>query len=309
TDFTKMLPIKIGVTILWLAIMITGPLYLRKDVTNMAEDALEMSRNFYGVLRIYDDDPGKNYHRRKMYHGRINHGVQFWQKDRRKEPASYFSKHSGIGIAIRRHPKRLNHEPMKVGIIGLGAGAIATYAKDRDHYTFYEINPEVERLARKYFTFLEDIDGTVDVLQGDGRIVMEHQLEEQGSMQYDVIAIDAFSGDSIPVHLLTKESIDLYFRHLAPDGILAFHISNIYIDLRPVLSAASKNLGIDPLLIIRSKNKSKGIKRSKWVLLTRNSSFIKHPRVIAYLDEWKKSGKEDLLWTDDYSNIVSLLKK
>ena len=161
------------------------------------------------------DDP---YVTRTLVHGTITHGLQYMAKERRRLHTTYYGSASGVGIAI----ENTRHSAQRVGMIGLGTGTIASYGRAGDYYRIYEINPLVLEVARREFTYLLDCPAKVDVVLGDARL----SLEREPSQQFDVLAVDAFSGDAIPVHLLTLETFRLYFRHLRPDGILAVHVSN-----------------------------------------------------------------------------------
>jgi len=245
-----------------------------------------------------------------MYHGQINHGIQFQNPEMKRKPTTYYSIHSGIGLAIRRHPKRLNDQGLHVGIIGLGSGTIGTYCKPKDKFVYYEIDPDVERLARQYFTYLNDAGEQIEVVLGDARISMEKELKQHGSRKFDILAVDAFSGDAIPVHLLTQEAFELYFRHLNEEGILAIHISNMYVGLEPLIYNMAKNFNRETALVEEDKNKSEGIKSSTWILISNNQSFMKHSRVLAHTNSWPPIvHQKKIIWTDDYSNLVGLLKE
>jgi spermidine synthase len=186
-------------------------------------------------------------------------------------------------------------------VIGLGAGSLAAYAKPGDVYRFYEINPLVEKLARSEFTFLADCRGKVDVVLGDGRL----SLEREPDQRYDLLVVDAFSGDAIPVHLLTKEALELYFRHLKPAGILALHITNTHLDLEPVVEKLANTLGRRALLVSADSDESRKIYRSKWALLSQ--TVLTSPAL--------QEAAEDLaarpglrIWTDEYNNLFQILK-
>jgi spermidine synthase len=190
-----------------------------------------------------------------------------------------------------------------VGIVGLGAGTLATYAGPGDLYRFYEINPLVLDLAQKEFTFLEECEGKTEVLLGDGRLLLEREADQH----YDLLVVDAFSGDSIPVHLLTVESVRLYFRHLKKDGILALHTSNTHLDLRPVVERIAARLGKKTFCVINPGEEEKEIYGSDWVLLTSSEDLSENPFFLgqgAALPErpWIRA------WTDDYSNLFQILK-
>jgi len=281
-------------------------------------DALTTRRNFYGVLRVHERHKGKRNHYRKLYHGQINHGLQLLHPEERHRIVSYYSAHSGLGMAFRRHPKRLartRQEPtdarelsLHVGVIGLGIGVAASWGLPGDVFRFYEINPEVVTVANDYFTVLKDARAKVEVVPGDGRISLEREFRERGSMQFDLLVADAFAGDAIPVHLLTRESLELYLKHLRPDGIVALHISNRHLDLKPVVYSLSKALDIPAIMIKKKKRSRDYIKGSTWTLLTKDKRVLRHPRVLRYVTPWPDDIRDDILWTDDYSSLFGLLK-
>ncbi|MDM8524430.1 fused MFS/spermidine synthase [Desulfococcaceae bacterium HSG8] len=294
--------------------LVGGSVYFGLKITqfqdSFSEGLLANNRNFYGVIRVIESGKGSSLHRYKMYHGQINHGIQFQDPRKMRKPTTYFSSHSGIGLAIRRHPKRLNNQGIHLGIIGLGSGTIGSYCKPKDKFVFYEIDPDVERIARQYFTYLNDGGKQIEVILGDGRISMERELKEQGSRKFDILAIDAFSGDAIPIHLLTQEAFELYFQHLNSDGVLAVHISNKYVELEPLIYNMAKKFNMGTVLVKKGKNRSKGIKSSTWVLISDNQEFMQHPRVLAYVDPWPiVVQQKKIIWTDDYSNLVEFLEE
>src|ERR1051326_6211762 len=204
--------------------------YLAFESRMLTADYKLTVRNFYGALKVRDSGPETDYGAtRTLTHGTINHGEQFLNPARRRLPTTYYAPITGVGIAVREKQKR---GPMRVGVIGLGTGTLSAYGRAGDYYRFYEINPLVPGIARTLFTYLNDCPAKVEIVMGDARL----SLERQPDQQFDVLAVDAFSSDSIPVHLLTKEAMLLFYRHLKPDGILAVHISNRYLDLQPVLA-------------------------------------------------------------------------
>jgi len=271
-------------------------------------------RNFYGVLRVYDFDVGSYDATRELLHGMISHGQQFMHPERRSWPTSYYGRYSGIGFTLEGHPLRTADKAgdnpaqgLKVGVIGLGVGTLATYARPGDNFRMYEINPEVETLAREYFTFLEDAAAPVDVILGDGRISLERELKENGPQGFDVLVVDAFSGDSIPVHLLTREAFELYWQHLKADGVLAVHITNMYINLRPVVKELAGRFNKIPYYVSAQGKERNGEQYSEWMLLTSNPDFM-NSGLRRRFSKLPDRDPENILWTDDYSSIFPLLK-
>lgn len=296
------IPLKIG----FLAIVLMAGGFLYRHIQDELAQMLTSQRNFYGVLRVRNSEPGTTRHRHSMHHGNIVHGTQFWHEDERKRPTSYYTKHSGLGIAIRQHPRRMQDLGLKVGIIGLGAGTIAYYCNEPDYFRFYEINPVAEDLARNYFSFIDDAEGKIEVIIGDGRIMMERELEASGSQNYDVIAVDAFSGDAIPMHLLTTQAFALYFKHLKSDGILAVHISNRFVELIPVVRGQANVFGYPSVKFRTKKDRSVARARATWIIMTHNQEFLTHRRVTRYMRTWDND-QPDVVWTDDFSNLAGVL--
>ncbi len=287
--------------------------YLKKTSSfqdSFSKGVLASERNFYGVLRVIESDKGTSLHKYEMFHGQIRHGTQFQDPKKMRIPTDYYIPLSGVGLAIHQHPKALNSQGINMGIIGLGAGTIGSYIKPKDKYVYYEIDSGVERLAREYFTYLSDGANQIDVIIGDGRVSMERELKEQGSRKFDILTVDAFSGDAIPVHLLTQEAFELYFKHLSDDGILAMHITNRYIDLKPLVYNMAKKFNKKSILIKVKKDRPKNIARSTWVLISNNQEFMQNPEVLKNVTPWSDSVHEkNIIWTDNYSNLIKLLKE
>ena len=229
---------------------------------------LVATRNFYGILRVKDqaDDHSKD-KIRKLVHGRIVHGSQFLSAAGRRQATTYYAPDSGVGRALRQH--QIN-QPREIGVVGLGAGTLAVYGRAGDHMRFYEINPEVIRLANEHFWYLSDCPAEVTVVLGDARLT----LEQEEARDFDLLVLDAFSGDAIPVHLLTAEAMQLYTRHLAADGILAIHISNLHFDLQPVVQGLADQFGFIARSCENNPVDYPGAFRSLWMLLGRDASTV-----------------------------------
>jgi hypothetical protein len=236
------------------------------------------------------------------------HGFQYTEPGRRDLPTSYYSPTSGIGLAILNHPRR--GLGMRVGILGLGIGTISSYGQPGDVYRFYEINPQVIRLAEGeggYFSFLQDSKAKIEVVEGDARLSIERELANGQFPSYDVLALDVFSSDSIPVHLLDAESFDLYLSDLAAEGILAVHITNRYLDLVPVLWTLADHYHLDRVLVEDPGNGAE-FYPSIWVLLSRDSSVLSIPAIANRATPMDDYTPRLRLWTDDYSNLYQILK-
>ncbi len=259
------------------------------------------ARNFYGVLRVNDWDVNISpIALREMVHGVIPHGSQFLSPERRRQPTAYYGPRAGGGLAILNHRREL---PQRVGLIGLGAGTLAVYGRPGDYYRFYEINPLVIRLAAEEFTYLRDSQAKIDVVPGDARL----SLEREPPQNFDILVVDAFSSDSIPVHLLTKEAFELYFRHLREGGVVALHVSNGYLDLLPVIGRLARALGKYAFVVSSADEVENAIHGSDWVLVSgRTDLFAKLGSLGKFL--YPKPSDSLRIWTDDYSNLLGTLK-
>ncbi|MBV9361144.1 MAG: fused MFS/spermidine synthase [Betaproteobacteria bacterium] len=266
------------------------------------KDVLVAKRSFYGVLRVKEYGvPGDDSHLRRLVHGTIMHGEQYMSANLRHTLTTYYTETSGIGLAIESK----HDHPVRVGIIGLGTGTIAAYGRKGDVFRFYDIDANVIGIARSDFTFLADSGAKVETALGDARL----SLEREPPQNFDVLAVDAFSSDAIPVHLITREALQTYERHMKPDGIVAFHVSNRFLDLIPVVARLAKELHLHAVLIADDENEEeKTIKsRSDWVLVSRDEKALEAP-VIAERATPAEDHPQWRTWTDDYSNLVQILK-
>lgn len=267
----------------------------------MTQGSMAVKRSFYGELAVrqyggvYEWD---GY--RSLVHGSINHGEQYTHPARRKEVASYYCRDTGYGLLMQL---RKAGQPQKVGIIGLGTGTLAGYSRPGDVYRYYEINPQVQPIANEFFWYLKNAEGQVGVTLGDARL----SLEREPAQGFDVLVVDAFSSDSIPVHLLTREALEVYFRHMAPEGVVALHISNRFIDLQPVLERGAKAVGRRALLVETEDTEDGTCYGTTWVLMAnRRETF--DDGVFKGTSSPLRSAPWLRLWTDDYSNIYKVLK-
>jgi hypothetical protein len=239
-----------------------------------------------------------------MVHGRVVHGRQFLDDAGRLEPSTYYSLGSGVGRLLRApQVGSVSYESVgrHIGVVGLGAGTLAVYGRQNDRMRFYEINPDVISLAREHFTFLDDCLGQVEVCAGDARLVLEREPDQK----FDVLVLDAFSGDAIPVHLLTSEAMLIYTRHLRPEGVLAIHISNTYFDLEPVVRALGNEFGLSARMQTCDRGADGGVALdSVWMLLCRQ------PEVLANVlgPETRTAVSRSVLWTDDRNNLLHVLR-
>jgi spermidine synthase len=258
-------------------------------------------RNFYGSLRVRQSlsaYPGATM--RTLTNGSIQHGTQIFSPELRKTPTTYYAEDSGIGLALRFC---CEGRARNIGVVGLGVGTIAAYGKAGDRIRFYEINPAVTPIAQNLFTYLRDSGAQISIVEGDGR----SSLSREQPQSFDVLVVDAFSGDAIPLHLLTTQAVDVYKRHVAPGGILAFHISNQHVDLEPEIALLAKAAGMEVRRVSSIANAERGEFTATWMLLTNNPGFFTQPEVGSRV----RQPAEDLnvhLWTDDYSSLLPLLR-
>lgn len=292
---------------LWLvrAAMVVGVValvgYLMLSEIDMRRSSLLVQRNFYGVLSVQDDPIQYALARRYLIHGTISHGYQYLDDDYRLVPASYFSQRSGVGLALTALQSQ---GPVRMGVVGLGVGVMSGYVRPEDYVQLYEINPDVVKIADEYFTFLPTArqkSKQLDVLLGDARLT----LERQPPQDFDLLAIDAFSSDAIPTHLLTKEAFELYFRHLKPDGVLAVHISNRFVDLVPVCARAAEHVS-RPARVVRSVSDGT-YDTSIWVLVTANQALLARPEFQGSHTYVARAADSFKGWTDQYSSLWPVL--
>lgn len=286
-------------------LMLSGVMALTVYVTqtqirNISDYKL-VQRNFYGTLRVRETKTPQDWDGyRTLLHGAINHGENWTHPDRRREVLTYYCPATGVGRAVRT---RVPNKPQKIGVFGLGAGSIAGYGRPGDTVKFYEINSLVQQLARKEFFYLPESRAKVEVVLGDARL----SLEREQPNDFDVLAVDCFSGDSIPVHLLTKEAVELYFRHLKPDGILAVHVSNRFLELEPVVERIAAALKKANLQVESEEDEEGNCFGSTWVLVAANPDIFKQEvfEGAGKPVEWRPGLK---MWTDDYSSLFGILK-
>ncbi len=311
-----------GLSLLVPAVTLLLILGLRlKEVTDegLADtQVVHVSRNFYGVLRVRYDDadgtvdedqdplPGKY----SLTHGQIRHGFQFDDDYWARQPTTYYGRESGLGRAIvvaRERAMATDGHALRVGVVGLGTGTIAAFGHPGEQFRFYDINPDVLALSEQgIFKYLKNCEANLQVVLGDARIMMEHELAQGASQQFDVLAIDAFSSDAIPVHLLTTECAEIYGRHLRPGGILAVHISNRFLDLAPVTRGLAEHLAWKAVEIDNADNDATGVFSSTWVLLSSSAEVLEDPLIQEA--SAAVTGKERILrWTDDYSGLWQVL--
>ena len=288
-----------SVRALWIAVLCCMVAVFTAYRNAFEKDAIYMNRSFYGSLRVLQSPHAGENETRTLYHGTIEHGAQFLLPPRRLQPTTYYGPDSGIGMLLSKLPG-----PSRVGIVGLGVGTLAAYGKFGDVYRFYEINHQVIDVANSLFTYLRGSKARIEIVEGDARL----SLERDHSTQFDVIAIDAFSGDAIPVHLLTRQAFALYRKHLnSGHGVLAFHVSNRYLDLAPIVQQLAKAAGYTSTLIRSKKNDDELIASADWVVASKDDPFANNPEAKAEtVTIPSRAGRRP--WTDDYNNLFEVLK-
>jgi len=282
-----------------IAIVAMG-VYMGQQIKLQAQDSRVMVRNFYGALRVRDSGPESGLNTvRTLTNGTINHGEEYVNVAKRRMPTTYYGPQTGVGVAIREKQKK---GAIRVGVVGLGTGTVAAYGRLGDYYRYYEINPLVPPITREQFYFVPDCPAKLEIAMGDARLSLEREAPEN----FDVLVVDAFSSDAIPVHLLTREAMALFFRHLRPDGVLAVHISNRFLDLQPVVEGEAEALGKLSRTIDTEDDNSIDVFSATWVLVYAPDSEFGPPEFLDSADI--KSRRKIRIWTDDYSNLFQILK-
>jgi protein-L-isoaspartate O-methyltransferase len=274
-------------------------------------------RNFYGSLQIFEKgnktDQGAH---RLMVHGNTMHGVQFLDSQLRTQPTSYFSVESGVGKVIRSLQRERGEAPMHVGVIGLGVGTLAAYGRPKDEFTFFELDKNVVTLCEQHFTYLSDArakDVHVDVLIGDGRIRLEQLTARNRAQRFDVLVIDAFSGDAVPCHLLTKQCVDVYWEHVKPHGALMFNVTNRYVNLAPVVKALADVNDRSALLLEYEPRDQRRLDAvdylngmgSRWIVITDDEKTLRDKSLQHLISPWNDRA---LLWTDDHYSLLQVIR-
>ena len=275
-------------------------------VAFLKDDVIVMERNFYGTLRVREGGSGE-LHLRRLLHGVILHGEQFTGGKYQYEPGTYYARSSGVGLAIEA---KQAVGPVKVGVVGLGVGTLTAYGRAGDSLRLYELDPDVLRLARSHFTYLSAAEmrgAKLEFVLGDARLSLERELAQNKRQGYDVLAVDAFSSDSIPVHLITREAIALYAAHLSPRGVIAIHISNRFLDLKPVLANIARATGLTAVHVSDSPADDVLASSTDWVLLARDAAVFGEG-VLGQRAQPLEPVAHMSLWTDQFNNLIDVLK-
>ncbi len=268
-------------------------------------DEIFRDRNEYGLVRVSESDGYRNF-----ISGNVDHGGQLVSASKSFTPTGYYGPSSGIGVAMRRIGElktafsRADRPPAKVAVVGMGIGAMLAWGQPQDQFVFYELNPLVESIAREHFSYLDLFRGQSVVNIGDGRVLLERQFRESGSGQFDLIAMDAFSSDAIPQHLLTIECFQLYLKHLSDDGILVAHVTNRFVDLTPVVYTAAQELGLTTWY--RDDTGCDGKRQTTWILLCRQPEFKNIPWMREL--ECQPQNTAHVRWTDDFASLSSVTR-
>ncbi len=273
------------------------------DSLRFQQDVRISARNFYGVLRVKEyGTPGEAGQLRRLLHGVIMHGEQFMHPEHRGMVTTYYQYGSGVGVALLA--RRGRPGAMRVGVIGLGVGTLAAYGRKGDTYRFYDINPRVIDVASREFSYLADSEATLELELGDARL----SLEREPPQGFDLLAVDAFSSDAIPVHLITREALALYLSHLKPEGIVAFHVSNRFLDLVPVVARLAREHGAHAIVVYESPAEDDARTQSDWVLVSRDPKVLRGSEFEAAGAQPAEDQESLRTWTDDYSNLIQILK-
>jgi SAM-dependent methyltransferase len=269
-------------------------------VQNVVAGTRVLKRNFYSSLRTAEEvrDEGTV---RRLIHGTINHGEQFVDADKRRRPIAYFGPNAGIVLAL----EAIRRPGMRVGIMGLGTGTMAAWGRPGDTYRFYEINPQVIEVAQTEFSYLRDSDAKIELVLGDGRLA----LEREPPQQFDLFAADAFSSDSVPMHLITREALELYLRHVRPGGVIVFNVTNRYVDLAPVVQRLAESLGLRARLVSHEPVESEWqvYDSTEFVLVTADPKLFDAPQLKEVAHAIVAPPKVSV-WTDDFNNLLQALR-
>lgn len=287
----------LGVAVIWLSV----------GTSDRRGELVTSARNFYGILRVYDREVGvrESVVARSFYHGSTVHGSQYVGEELRALPTTYYGVDSGVGLTIAAlRSMSADARGLRIGGIGLGAGTIAAHGRENDSFRFYEVDPDVVHIAENHFFYLAESAASVETVVGDARALLDAELSAGRPGGFDLLVVDAFSGDAIPVHLLTREAFELYASHLTSGGTIAVHISNRHLDLQPVLRGLAQTLEYDAFPLV-STDDGLGAFAAEWVVLT--STYRLAEALAPAAAAWSGPPVERI-WTDDYSSIFATLR-
>ncbi len=287
------------VRLLWVGVSGCMAAVFVANVIAYHENALLLVRNFYGSLRVVESPHAGPEQTRTLFHGTIQHGAEFIASDKQRSPTTYYGPDSGIGIALR---ECLPSGPRRVGVVGLGAGTLAAYGRAGDTFIFYELNPQVITIANALFFFTRESAAHVEIVEGDARLSLERERTP-----FDLLVLDAFSGDAIPVHLLTREALAVYLRLLKPGGVIAFHVSNVYLDLAPVVRQLAEQAGYQAVQVKNHEDADNKVLASDWVLVTNNEAILENGAIRLHsVPIARRDGIRP--WTDGFNNLLEIVK-
>jgi spermidine synthase len=280
------------------------------QVRRATGEAVATSRDFYGVLKVLEHNPADpDTHYFTLVHGVTSHGLQFANPPKSAWPTTYYTESSGVGLALDYFLRDPRHPARRIGLVGLGTGTVAAYGGPQDTVRIYEIDPQVRRLAETRFSYVTHAPAHVAIVLGDARLSLEQERRTGPGQNFDVLALDAFSSDAIPIHLLTREAFATYVAHLSPDGVIAVHTSNRYLDLQPVVEALARAFGLQSVVVSDDPPAKRWWAfRSTWILLTRNQAFLDTPPLQQARADYTPPRHSSGLWTDDHASIFSVLK-
>lgn len=285
--------------VLWIGVTVCMAVVFVANVNAYHENSLLLVRNFYGSLRVVQSPHAGPDQTRILFHGTIQHGAQFLWADRQRRPLTYYGRDSGVGIVLR---ECLPAAPRRVGVVGLGTGTLAAFGRPGDTFVFYELNPQVITIANALFYFVRQSPANVQIVEGDARLSLQREHE-----RFDLLVLDAFSGDAIPVHLLTRESLALYLRLLKPNGVIAFHVSNHYLALAPVVRQLANEAGYQAVQVTNHDDPDNTVFAADWVLVTNNPAVLDNAAIRLHstpID--KRQGLRP--WTDSFNNLIEIVR-
>jgi SAM-dependent methyltransferase len=285
--------------VLWVGVAACMVVVFATNVNAYHENSLLLVRNFYGSLRVVQSPHAGPEQTRTLYHGTIQHGAQFLWADKQRRPLTYYGRDSGVGIVLR---ECLPNAPRRVGVVGLGTGTLAAFGQPGDTFVFYELNPQVITIANSLFWFIRQSPAKVQIVEGDARLSLQREHEP-----FDLLVLDAFSGDAIPVHLLTREALALYLRLLKPDGVIAFHVSNHYLALAPVVRQLAQEAGYPSVLVSNHADTDNNVSAADWVLVTKNPEVLDNAAIRLHSSPIEnRPGLRP--WTDSFNNLIEIVR-
>lgn len=281
---------------LWRVSLVAAAAFVFVNIYGAGTQSALRIRNFYGALQVTESGVGDDAIR-ALYNGKVLHGIQFLAPAKSRIATAYYAPETGVGLVMRWLRR---DEPWRVTLVGLGTGTLAVYGRPGDSYRFFDINPAVIDIAWRYFRYLRESAASVETVAVDGRI----GLEREPARSSNLIALDAFSGDSIPVHLLTREAFAMYFNRLAPGGVIAIHVTNRYLDIASVVRAVAASLGKPVLVIHNGGDADRAVQATDWAILANRPEDLAAIAPFAMTQPARRSA----VWTDDYSDLFEILR-